>query len=76
MAFLDEVMVEQISADARTVDPARVLLTAVAAVFFALGWVAAKVFGGVWLALVWSALAVRAGWREGGRSTRSAPPAR
>jgi len=75
VAFLDDVMVDQIGADARAADPGRVLLTVIAVVFFTIGWVAAKVLGGLWLAVAWSGMAVRAGWREGRKTAGRVPTA-
>ena len=39
-------------------------LIALAAVLYALGWVIAKAFGVVWLAVTWCAAAVQIGWEE------------
>ena len=61
---LSRVPVERISEQAREVRPGRAALTVVAAVLFAAGWVAFKMFSVMWLARVWSAVAVREGWRE------------
>lgn len=55
---------DRINAEARDVEIGRAVLTAVAAVLFAIGWLAAKVVGVVWLSIAWSATAVRLGWSE------------
>jgi hypothetical protein len=52
---------EQITAEARQVRAGRLLVTLIAAVFYSMGWFAAKVFG----AVIWCAVAVRVGWSEG-----------
>ena len=61
----ERVPVDEITRQARDVHPGRALLTAIAAVLFAAGWVAAKTFAVLWLALVWSFTAVKVGWQEG-----------
>jgi len=63
--FLDEVMVEQITAEAREVHFGRTLLTIIAGLLFGIGWVIARTFGLLWLTLAWSAVAIRIGWTEG-----------
>ena len=60
MAVLESVPLERISAEARQVHLGRVLLTVFAALFFAVGWVAAKTF----LAVAWCGVAVKVGWQE------------
>lgn len=67
VGLLDRVQVDDISAQARDVQLGRVLLTVIAAVFWGIGWVAAKSF----LAVAWCAVAVRQGWREGRRAAVS-----
>lgn len=69
MTVLDRVPVERITAEARQVEFGRMLLTLIGAVFYAVGWVAAKVFGVLWFAAAWSATAVKVGWQDG-RSPR------
>lgn len=66
--------VDEITAQAREVRFWRSVLTVIAAVLFGLGWLVAKAFGVAWLALAWSAVAVREGWREGRKVSRG--PAR
>lgn len=53
--------------------PGRMLLTFVAAMFFAVGWVIAKVARAVWLVVSWSIAAIRVGWQEGFKAPDSAP---
>jgi hypothetical protein len=55
-------------ADSRPVRSGWLVLTVLAAVFYALGWSAAKVCA----AVVWCAAAVKVGWREG-RKARHEP---
>jgi hypothetical protein len=71
MTVLERFDVDRVTAEARDVEFGRAILTAIAAVLFAVGWLAAKVvgllalaFGAVWLAAAWSATAVRLGWTE------------
>lgn len=63
-AVLERVPLDRISAQAREVHFWRTVLTLIAAVLYGLGWTAAKVLGALWLALTWSATAVRVGWQE------------
>ena len=69
MTFLDDVMtrvpVEQITRQAREVRFWRTVLVVLAGALFGVGWVAFKAFAVLWLALVWSATAVKLGWAEG-----------
>jgi hypothetical protein len=65
MAILDGAIVERINAEAREVHFGRTVLTLVAAVLFGLGWLTARIFGVIWLALAWSVTAVKVGWTEG-----------
>lgn len=65
MAVLDRVPVDHITDQARQADPAKVVLTVIAGVLFGLGWITAKVFGTLWLALAWAAVAVKVGWEQG-----------
>jgi hypothetical protein len=65
-AVLHRVPVDEISVQARQARPGRAVLTVIAAVFFSLGWCAAKAM----LAVVWAGVAVREGWREGRKTQR------
>ena len=71
--MLARVPVDQITAEARKVRFTRTLLTVLAAALWFIGWTAAKTLGGIWLALAWSATAVRVGWNEA-RPSRPVPP--
>lgn len=65
---LERVPVDRITAEARDVDLGRALLTVVAAVLFAVGWLAGKVVGGLIAAVAWSLAAVKVGWVEARRT--------
>lgn len=58
------VPVDEISERARKVSFGRSLLTFVASVLYAFGWLVSK----AWLALVWCAIAVHVGWRDARRA--------
>jgi len=58
---------ERIDAEARQLDPARVLLTILAAIPFVIGWLLGK----AWLVLAWLWTAAVVGWREA-RAPRAA----
>lgn len=66
--LLDRIPVDEITAQAREVSIGRALLTVVASVLFAIGWVAARFF----FCLAWCGVAVKVGWREGRGQVR--PP--
>lgn len=72
MAVLDRVPLDRITAEAKQVSPGRAVLLAVAGLLYALGWITAKAFSLVWLALAWTATAVKVGWSD----ARKAKPAR
>ena len=54
---------DEITAQAREVHFGRAILTVIAAVFFAVGWVAARGF----FAVAWCGMAVKLGWQAGRR---------
>ena len=62
--LLDRVPLDEITAQARQIRPARTLLTWVGGLLFALGWVARKACAVVWFAGAWAFVAVREGWRD------------
>ncbi len=64
MQLLERVPVERITIEAREVHPGRALLTLIAGIFYGIGWLAGKVLGAVFLAVVWSWTAVKVGWVE------------
>lgn len=51
---------ERIDAEARQLDPAKVLLTILAAIPFVIGWLLGK----AWLVAAWLGTALVVGWRE------------
>jgi hypothetical protein len=63
---------ERVNTEARALHAGRVVLTAIAAVLFAIGWCVAKVCAAVWFVVAWCFAAVRLGWRE---ARGTAPPA-
>lgn len=69
MAVLERVPVDRINAEARKVEFTRTVLTVLAGLLYGVGWVTAKTFAVLWLALAWSATAVRVGWVEARSST-------
>lgn len=74
MTFLDDVLqrvpVEQINRQAREVHFWRTVLLVLAGVLFGVGWLAAKGFAVLWLAVAWTATAVKLGWAAGRASRR------
>lgn len=68
MATLDQLLdgqrLDRITEQARDVHFGRFLLTVLAGLLYGVGWIAAKTFGGLWLALAWTAVAVKVGWQE------------
>lgn len=73
MAVLQGIPVDEINARAREVHLGRTLLTVLAAVLFGLGWIVAKTVRVIWLAIAWSAVAVKVGWREGWKPATARP---
>lgn len=59
-AVLDRIPVEEITAEARSVNVGRALLALLALIPFVIGWTAATVV----TAFGWTWAAVKAGWRE------------
>lgn len=54
----------RIGAEARDIQFRRVILTVLAAILYAIGWTARKIFVVAWLVLAWSWTAVKLGWQE------------
>lgn len=71
-AVAERVHLDEITAQARDIRLGRVLLTVLAAVFFALGWTVGRVFLGV----AWCAVAVKVGWQAGAAHGGPARPDR
>lgn len=70
-AVLERVPVDRITAEARDVRFWRTVLTAIAGLLYGLGWVTAKAFTLLWLAIVWVGAAVKIGWRDARKSEAS-----
>lgn len=64
MTFLDEALTEQITLEARETHFWRTVLTAIAGLLYALGWLTYKLFAGIWFVVAWCVVAVKIGWRE------------
>lgn len=60
--------VARVSTEAKDIHPGRAILAAIAGVFFAVGWILAK----VWLAVAWLVAAVVVGWVDAGGPGRKA----
>jgi len=75
-SVLDRVPVDEIREQASQARPGRVALTLVAGVFFCLGWVSAKAFAVLWLAVAWSAMAIKVGWQSAHGPSRAVQMAR
>lgn len=61
--FHERVPIDAITADARQARPGRVLLALFGAVFIAIGWTVAKVFGVIFLSGAWCMSSMKYGWR-------------
>lgn len=68
MVALDDMLVHDITDRARQIQFSRVALTVLAGFFYGIGWITAKTFGVIWLAMTWTAVAVKVGWQEGRRT--------
>lgn len=56
--------VDDVTRQAKQVHPGRVIAAVSGGVLFTIGWLTAKLFGVLWFAAVWGALAAREGWRQ------------
>jgi hypothetical protein len=63
-AFVERVPVDRITTRARDAHFGRTILTLIAAVLYALGWLVATVLSVLWLTITWSVTAVRVGWED------------
>jgi len=63
----EQIPLDRITAQARQVRFWRTVLTVLAGLLFGVGWLVAKAFGVMWLAVAWSAAAVKVGWQEARR---------
>lgn len=66
-ALTERIPLDEISQQAREVKIGHTLLTIIASVLFAVGWLAARGF----YCLAWAAVAVKVGWREGRGTAQS-----
>jgi len=71
VTFFDQTVTDRITADARQINfrhtalaALRALLTAIAAVLYAVGWITFKTLAGLWFAAAWVGAAVKVGWQE------------
>jgi len=69
----ERVPLDRIEQRARQAHPGRVLLTVIAAILYAVGWVAFKACAVTWLAGAWCASAVIEGWMSAKAGQRRAP---
>lgn len=56
--------IDRINEEARRIDVGRALLTAIAAVLYAVGWLAGKLFTIFGFVVNWTVAAVMIGWRD------------
>lgn len=71
--LLEQVPVGRITEEARQVRFGLVVLTVIAGLLYALGWLVAKAFTGAWFVAAWLGTAVKVGWvdaRAGRGATR------
>lgn len=71
--ILDRVDTDRISVEAREIHPGRTLLTVIAAVLYAIGWLLGTIVVGTWVALAWSFTAIRIGWQDAARARLRSP---
>lgn len=64
MTFFDQVLTDRITAEARQVHFWRTVLTVVAGLLFAVGWLTFKTLAGLWFVAAWAGAAVKVGWQE------------
>lgn len=64
MTFIDQVMTDRITAEARQIRFWRTVLTVIAGLLFGLGWLTCKVLRGLWLVVAWCSAAVKVGFQE------------
>jgi hypothetical protein len=62
--------VERVENEARQIRPGRTVLTVIAAVLFAVGWLVGLVVRGVWLLISWSLAAAKVGFADARRPRR------
>lgn len=62
---LEQATLDRIRAEAQALRPLRTLLTLLASLLWALGWLAAKSVGVLWAGVAWSLAAAKVGWSDG-----------
>lgn len=62
---MQQATLDRIREEAHSLKPLRTLLTFLASVLFALGWVASRTLGVIWAGLAWAYAAVIVGWKSG-----------
>lgn len=67
-------MADQVSAESKTLDPAKVALTLLMVVPFVLGWTVGQVFRAVWAVLAWVWTAAVVGFRTARPSAHEGEP--
>lgn len=75
-SLLDRAPLEEITAQAQQIRPARTVLTWIGGLLFALGWVTYKTLAVAWFCGAWAFVAVREGWRDAAGSGVSRGPGR
>ncbi len=63
-SLADRIDIERIDAEARRIDIGRGVLTLIAALFYALGWLLGKAVLVTVTAVAWSIAAARIGWQD------------
>ena len=78
MTIFDPAVTQRITAEAREKQAGRTalavlraVLTALAAVLYAAGWIAFKTLAGLWFAAAWIGTAVKVGWQEARNTDRT-----
>jgi hypothetical protein len=70
MAVLERVPLDRITVEAKAARPGRTILLSLAGLLYALGWLTAKAFAGLWFAAAWTGTAVRVGWTDARKPKR------
>jgi hypothetical protein len=70
----ERVPLDRIEQRARAAHPGRTILTVIATLLFALGWVVYKAFALAWFGLAWCGSAVAEGWITARDAKRAGAP--
>lgn len=65
LAIFDRIPVDRINTEARQINLGRALLTLVAGLLYAIGWIVARTTIYLWIAITWCVAAVKVGARDG-----------